>query len=92
MQKTFHGQTAGGLLKTATVVKMRSGNYEIIIDDKRGHEYIAILTDYYSHSLLIMDCGVIAAELPLSYTALRRARELTKEAEYKPYHDMGFYN
>lgn len=41
--KTYLGQTLGGILKTAKVVKMQAGNTEIVVKDRKGHEHHAML-------------------------------------------------
>ena len=43
MQKTYKGQWAGGILKTAKVVRMQAGNYEIRVKDRDGRELLAYL-------------------------------------------------
>ena len=43
MQNTFKGQTAGGILKSAAIVKMQAGNAEIVVKDRDGNEYQAFL-------------------------------------------------
>ena len=83
MQKTYKGQRAGGILKTAKVVRMQAGNYEIRVKDRDGRELIAylgedlligggVITD-----VLVLCCfdGVVA-RLNMSDRAYDKMREL----------------
>lgn len=36
MQKTYLGQTAGGIIKTAEIAQMRAGNWEIVVRTADG--------------------------------------------------------
>jgi hypothetical protein len=41
--KTFKGQTAGGIIKTAKIIKTRAGYYKIAVKTRDGDSYSAIL-------------------------------------------------
>lgn len=76
-QKTFRGQTAGGILRTAKICEMQCGDYNIFVTDKNGREYQAIMTD--SGNLLLADYGVAVALLITSNTAACTLQKLEKE-------------
>ena len=86
MQRTYKGQRAGGILKTAKVVRMQAGNCEIGVKDRDGRELLAylgedlligggVITD-----VLVLCCfdGVVA-RLHMSYRAYNKMCELEKE-------------
>ena len=83
MKKTYKGQSAGGILKTAKVVRMQAGNYEIGVKDRGGRELLAylgedlligggVITD-----VLVLCCsdGVVA-RLSMSDRAYNKMRKL----------------
>ena len=86
MQKTYKGQRAGGILKTAKVVRMQAGNYEIVIKDRDGRELLARLGNCPGfgrgliEDVLVLYCsdGVVA-RLNMSDRAYNKMRELEKE-------------
>ena len=43
MQNTYKGKTAGGFLKSAQVVQMRAGNFEVVVTLPNGKEAIAMM-------------------------------------------------
>ena len=75
-QKTWIGQTAGGILRTAKICKMQSGNYDIFVTDKKGKEYQSILTNDYN--LLLSDHGTSIVLLTISDTSVRKMQKLEK--------------
>lgn len=77
-QKTFHGQTAGGILKTAKICKMQCGDYQVFVKDSKGSEFMALLSD--NDHLVLSDYGVIRAVLYLSDTAEAKIRNLESKA------------
>ena len=83
MKKTYKGQRAGGILKTAKVVRMQAGNYEIRVKDRDGRELLAYLGDrpgFVLRDVLMLCCsdGVVA-RLNMSDRAYNKMRELEKE-------------
>ena len=86
MQKTYKGQLAGGILKTAKVVRMQAGNYEIRVKDRDGRELLAHLGNCPGfgrgliEDVLVLYCadGVVA-RLNMSDRAYNKMRELEKE-------------
>ena len=86
MQKTYKGQTAGGILKTAKVVRMQAGNYEIVVKDRDGCELIAFLGEdlligggVISDVLVLCNFDGVVARLNMSDRAYNKMRELEKE-------------
>ena len=86
MQNTYKGQRAGGILKTAKVVRMQAGNYEIVVKDRDGRELLAYLGNCPGfgwgliEDVLVLCCsdGVVA-RLNISDRAYNKMRELEKE-------------
>ena len=86
MQKTYKGQRAGGILKTAKVVRMQAGNYEIRVKDRDGRELIAYLGEdlligggVISDVLVLCNFDGVVARLNMSDRAYNKMRELESE-------------
>ena len=86
MQNTYKGQRAGGILKTAKVVRMQAGNYEIRVKDRDGRELLAHLGNCPGfgrgliEDVLVLYCsdGVVA-RLHMSYRAYNKMCELESD-------------
>lgn len=87
MDKTYHGRTAGGILKTARAELMRAGNAEILVTLPNGADCCARLIERpdgwggtVRDALLIFDvCGTVAT-LALSNRAMKKVMELENQA------------
>ena len=83
MQKTIKGKTAGDILKTAKVVQMRAGNWEVVVS--HPHQCIATTgTGTVSDVLILIDSDGLVARLEMSDAAMRKlaALELACEVKY----------
>lgn len=78
-RKTYHGKTAGGILKTASVSKSQAGLPEIWVKLDGCDGYIAQLTD--SDDLAIHSCYGLVALLETSATAARKLRQLNAKRD-----------
>lgn len=85
--KTFHGQTFGGLLTTAKVCTMQAGNVEVIVTDRKGNEYHAMIGGRRNgwgeviHDVVrLYDFDGTHAVLSASPSALRKMRALESKA------------
>lgn len=86
MQNTYKGQTAGGILKTAQVVEMQAGNWEIEVKDRDGVGLLAYIGDrpgfggeLISDVLVLCSFDGIVARLSMSDRAYNKMRELEEE-------------
>lgn len=87
MNKTYHGRTAGGILKTARAKLMRAGNAEILVTLPNGADCCARLIERpdgwggtVRDALLIFDaCGTVAT-LALSSLSIKKMMALENQA------------
>lgn len=87
MKKTYLGQTAGGILKTARVCKMAMGDKAIFVKTRDGRNYMARLGSRIGFAggtirdvmLLWDDSGIVAA-LETSSAAYQKMCRLEREA------------
>lgn len=86
MQKTYKGQTAGGILRTAKAIKMQAGNSEIVVRDRDGEELFAALGDrpgfaggLITDVLVLFTLDGVVARLSTSDKALARLAQLEAE-------------
>lgn len=88
MQKTYLGQTAGGLIKTAKVEKMNAGNWEIIVKSRDGENHQAIAGNGV---LTLMQVQGVVVQLPMSDAAHQKMQNLQEEieAQYAEEHRHG---
>ena len=78
-QRTICGQTAGGLLKTARIIEMQSGEYQVFVTLKNGETLRAILSD--KGYMVLTDYGYCAAVLYTSAKAEARLAKLEAQAD-----------
>ena len=83
MQNTYKGQSAGGILKTAKVVRMQAGNCEIGVKDRGGRELLAYLGEdlligggVISDVLVLCNFDGVVARLNMSDRAYNKMRKL----------------
>lgn len=62
--KQYNKTTAFNFLKTAKVIKTCAGTFEIFVKDKKGNEYISLVSDY--NHLVISDVSGFVACLSMS--------------------------
>lgn len=81
--KTYLGQTLGGILKTAKVLKMQAGNTEIVVKDSKGHEHHAMICgrrngwgEVVQDVMCLRDVDGLNATLSASPKALATMRRL----------------
>lgn len=86
--KTYLGQTAGGILKTARIVKMDAGNTEIVVTTKDGREHLASLggrTGFdggvICDAMILRNFDGLAAVLETSVAAYNKLRALENHAQ-----------
>ena len=78
-QKKLLGQTAGGIIKTARLVKMCAGNTAVVVKDRYWREFVACIGD---DGDLLLDNGYgMQILMPLSGKARNRLRELLFQAD-----------
>lgn len=87
MNNTYKGQTAGGILKTAKIVKIQAGNFGIIVKDRDGNEYHADLGERQSFGgggvrdvLVLHNFDGVAARLTTSTKAYYKLVSLNTQA------------
>jgi hypothetical protein len=73
----LNGQTFGGLMKTAEIVEMQAGNFEVVVTTRSGYEYQLCLGGDNEAHLMSFDDDVW---MPMSSTARRKAIRLLKKA------------
>lgn len=82
----YNNTTAYQFLKSAKIVTMQAGNVEVVVTDKKGLEYIAVVSD--SGDLVLGDFGVAVARLRMSdrtfaaFAKLERQCDKTMLEEY----------
>lgn len=84
---TYLGQTIGGILKTAKVVKMQAGNVEVIVKDRKGAEHHAMICgrrngwgEVVEDVVCLRDVDGLNATLCASSRALATLRALENKA------------
>ena len=78
MQKTYLGQTAGGIIKTAEIAQMRAGNWEIVVRTADGENHQAIAGNGV---LTLMQAQGVVVQLPMSDAAYQKMQNLQEEIE-----------
>ena len=85
--KTYLGQTLGGILKTAKVVKMQAGNSAVVVTDRKGIEHHAMVGgrrngwgEVIQDVVRLHHFDGTSAVLSASPSALRKIRELENKA------------
>jgi hypothetical protein len=88
MQTSIRGKTAGGILKTAKVVKMRAGTWEVVVS--HPHQCIAMTGERRSgwggtiaDVMVLTDATGLVARLEMSATAMRKLAALERDCEAK---------
>lgn len=87
MKKSYLGQTAGGILKTAQVCKTTIGDKAIFVTTRDGREYMARLGSRTGFAggairdvMLLWDEYDIVAALETSSAAYQKLRRLERDA------------
>ena len=75
--KQYNSTTAFQLLKTANVSETCAGTFEIFVKDKKGNEYIALVSDY--NHLVISDVSGFIACLSMSDRTCNSFKQLEKK-------------
>lgn len=79
-KKSHLGQSANQILKTARVVQMRSGDYQVIVDTNDLIDLIAIQTE---HGNLVLDNSTDKIGIICGPSAQKKLETLICEAEQK---------
>lgn len=80
MQKTYLGQTAGGIIKTAKAEKMNAGNWEIVVRTADGENHQAIAGNGV---LTLMQVQGVVVQMSMSDRAAEKMQKLQEEIEAK---------
>ena len=75
--KQYNGTTAFQFLKTAHISEICAGIFEIFVKDKKGNEYIALVSDY--NHLVISDVSGFIACLSMSDRTCNSFKQLEKQ-------------
>ena len=77
VSKQYNSTTAFQFLKTANVSETFAGTFEIFVKDKKGNEYIALVSDY--NYLVISDVSGFIACLSMSDRTCNSFKRLEKQ-------------
>ena len=75
--KQYNRTTAFQFLKTANISETCAGTFEIFVKDKKGNEYIALVSDY--NYLVISDGSGFIACLSMSDRTFNSFKQLEKK-------------
>lgn len=88
MQVTIKGKTASGILKTAKIVQMRAGNWEVVVS--HPHECCAMIGERadgwggtVADVLVLVDSDGLVARLEMSGRALAKMTALEAQCGAK---------
>ena len=77
VSKQYNRTTAFQFLKTAHISETCAGTFEIFVKDKKGNEYIALVSDY--DHLVISDVSGFIACLSMSDRTFKSFKRLEKQ-------------
>ena len=77
--KQYNGTTAFQFLKKANISETCAGTFEIFVKDKKGNEYIALVSDY--NHLVISDVSGFIACLSMSDHTFNSFKQLEKQCD-----------
>ena len=77
VSKQYNRTTAFQFLKTANVSETCAGTFEIFVKDKKGNEYIALVSDY--NHLVVSDVSGFIACLSMSDHTCNSFKQLEKK-------------
>ncbi len=75
--KQYNKTTAFNFLQTAKIMETYAGTFEIFVKDKKGNEYIALVSDY--NHLVISDVSGFIACLSMSDHTCNSFKQLEKQ-------------
>ena len=75
--KQYNSTTAFQFLKTANISETCAGTFEIFVKDKKGNEYISLISDY--DHLVISDASGFIACLSMSDRTFNSFKQLERQ-------------